>query len=278
MTAGSGCARRVVTRGALTGALAFWVLCALALILTVPVSAFTPPSESAVLNGARTTDIPFTNGSGTPLTVMLTLDQCQVTGDAGGARVQAGVHGDPSPARSLDELCGGAVLFAARLAPGVSTAIRVHVNPAGVTADWSAVATLTGYTELPDDYLADARAALDTVGGAGVELRFDACAATAAACASPEGWVGVNPHTAVGPSETLAWVMAHEYAHLIQFDSWSEMTADRDFGMLFEGDAEWLADCMAMAHLGYQFTSGYGYECSDAQLTWAGDFWHRAVS
>lgn len=99
------------------------------------------------------------------------------------------------------------------------------------------------------DALSRARPKLDALGGSWVELRtFDgSCGGRRSqACATP-GVISLRPDT-IGLSDRIFdWIVVHEYAHMIQFKNWNEITGHEKYQRLFGGDIEWLANCMASA-------------------------------
>ncbi|AXL11273.1 hypothetical protein DXT68_03355 [Microbacterium foliorum] len=125
----------------------------------------------------------------------------------------------------------------------------------------------------PDGY-ARVRAALDTVGGAGVGLYESASCAggSAAACANSNGYIKYRADIAQWSSERLNWAMAHELAHIYQFRVWGALTSSDTYRSMFGGDPEFLANCMAVVR-GYPGSVG----CDSDQQAWASGIWVGAV-
>jgi hypothetical protein len=125
----------------------------------------------------------------------------------------------------------------------------------------------------PEGY-ARVRAALDTVGGAGVGLyESSSCAGgTAPACANSNGYIKYRADIAGWSSERLEWAMAHELAHIYQFQVWGSLTSAGAYHSLFGGDPEFLANCMAVVR-GYPGSVG----CNADQQAWASGIWVGAV-
>ncbi|WP_235556706.1 hypothetical protein [Microbacterium sp. GCS4] len=125
----------------------------------------------------------------------------------------------------------------------------------------------------PEGY-ARVRAALDTVGGAGVGLYESASCAggTAPACANSNGYIKYRADIAGWSTERLNWAMAHELAHIYQFQVWGSLNSADAYRSLFRGDPEFLANCMAVVR-GYPGSVG----CDTAQQAWASGIWVGAV-
>lgn len=125
----------------------------------------------------------------------------------------------------------------------------------------------------PDGY-ARVRAALDTVGGAGVGLYESASCAggSAAACANSNGYIKYRADIARWSTERLNWAMAHELAHIYQFRVWGALTSSDTYRSMFGGDPEFLANCMAVVR-GYPGSVG----CDSDQQAWASGIWVGAV-
>ncbi|WP_144876799.1 hypothetical protein [Microbacterium sp. 1.5R] len=125
----------------------------------------------------------------------------------------------------------------------------------------------------PDGY-ARVRAALDTVGGAGVGLyESSSCAGgTAAACANSNGYIKYRADITGWSTSRLNWAMAHELAHIYQFRVWGTLNASSTYGALFGGDPEFLANCMAVVR-GYSGSVG----CDGEQQAWASGIWVGVV-
>ncbi|MFJ4224099.1 hypothetical protein [Microbacterium sp. NPDC089695] len=193
---------------------------------------------------------------------------------------------------------GGAVDTSTHMASALSaqqTVLAEHDDPAVVVA---ATATVHALTEKigeevatwqasqsagpggpawsssgPDGY-ARVRAALDTVGGAGVGLYESASCAggTAPACANSNGYIKYRADIADWGSERLNWAMAHELAHIYQFRVWGSLTSAGAYHSLFGGDPEFLANCMAVVR-GYPGSVG----CDTDQQAWASGIWVGVV-
>lgn len=125
----------------------------------------------------------------------------------------------------------------------------------------------------PDGY-ARVRAALDRVGGGGVGLyESTSCAGgTAAACANSNGYIKYSPGIVGWSTERLNWAMAHELAHIYQFQVWGALTSSGGYQSMFGGDPEFLANCMALVR-GFPGSVG----CSGDQQVWASGIWVGAV-
>ncbi|MFF7291476.1 hypothetical protein ACFY9N_02975 [Microbacterium sp. NPDC008134] len=128
-------------------------------------------------------------------------------------------------------------------------------------------------TSGPDGY-ARVRAALDQVGGAGVGLyESSSCAGgTAPACANSGGYIKYRADIASWSTGRLQWAMAHELAHIYQFQVWGALNASGSYQSLFGGDPEFLANCMAVVR-GYPGDVG----CTGDQQAWASGIWIGAV-
>lgn len=125
----------------------------------------------------------------------------------------------------------------------------------------------------PDGY-ARVRAALDRVGGAGVGLyESSSCAGgTAPACANSNGYIKYRGDIAGWSADRLNWAMAHELAHIYQFQVWGSLNASGSYEALFGGDPEFLANCMAVVR-GYPGSVG----CNGDQQAWASGIWVGVV-
>ncbi len=125
----------------------------------------------------------------------------------------------------------------------------------------------------PDGY-ARVRAALDRVGGGSVGLyESSSCAGgTAPACANSSGYIKYRADIAGWSADRLNWAMAHELAHIYQFQVWGSLNASAAYDSMFGGDPEFLANCMAVVR-GYPGSVG----CSGDQQTWASGIWVGAV-
>ena len=125
----------------------------------------------------------------------------------------------------------------------------------------------------PDGY-ARVRAALDRVGGSGVGLyESESCAGgTAAACANSDGYIKYRADIASWSTDRLNWAMAHELAHIYQFQVWGALTSSATYQAMFGADPEFLANCMAVVR---GFPGAVG--CTVDQQTWASGIWVGAV-
>lgn len=125
----------------------------------------------------------------------------------------------------------------------------------------------------PDGY-ARVRAALDRVGGGGIGLYESASCAggSAAACANSNGYIKYRADIANWSADRLNWAMAHELAHIYQFQVWGALTSSASYQSLFGGDPEFLANCMAVVR-GFPGSVG----CDGEQQAWASGIWVGAV-
>ncbi len=125
----------------------------------------------------------------------------------------------------------------------------------------------------PDGF-ARVRAALDRVGGEGVGLYESASCAggTAPACANSGGYIKYRADIVDWSVDELNWAMAHELAHIYQFRVWGALTSSAAYHSAFGGDAEFLANCMAVVR-GYPGPVG----CDSDQQAWASGIWVGAV-
>ncbi|WP_255305095.1 hypothetical protein [Microbacterium sp. 3J1] len=125
----------------------------------------------------------------------------------------------------------------------------------------------------PDGY-ARVRAALDRVGGGGVGLyESSSCAGgTAPACANSNGYIKYRADIVDWSADRLNWAMAHELAHIYQFQVWGALNASAAYESMFGGDPEFLANCMAVVR-GYPGSVG----CDGDQQAWASGIWVGAV-
>lgn len=128
-------------------------------------------------------------------------------------------------------------------------------------------------TSGPDGY-ARVRAALDRVGGAGIGLYESASCrgATAPACANSNGYIKYRADIVGWDTARLNWAMAHELAHIHQFRIWGALTSSPAYSSLFGGDAEFLANCMAVVR-GFPGPVG----CDEQQQIWASAIWVGVV-
>lgn len=130
------------------------------------------------------------------------------------------------------------------------------------------------YTSSGPDGYARVRAALDRVGGAGVGLyESSSCAGgNAPACANSNGYIKYRADIAGWSEGRLNWAMAHELAHIYQFQIWGALNASGSYASMFGGDPEFLANCMAVVR-GYPGNQG----CDGDQQAWASGIWVGAV-
>lgn len=124
------------------------------------------------------------------------------------------------------------------------------------------------------DGYARVRAALDRVGGAGVGLyESTSCAGgSAAACANSNGYIKYSAAIVGWSTDRLNWAMAHELAHIYQFQVWGTLNASGTYASMFGGDPEFLANCMAVVR---GFPGAVG--CNGDQQVWASGIWVGAV-
>lgn len=125
----------------------------------------------------------------------------------------------------------------------------------------------------PEGY-ARVRAALDRVGGAGVGLYESASCAggSAPACANSNGYIKYRADVATWGTDRLNWAMAHELAHIFQFQVWGALTSSASYQALFGGNPESLANCMAVVR-GFPGS----VSCGQEQQEWASGIWVGAV-
>ncbi|WP_217182728.1 hypothetical protein [Streptomyces sp. AC495_CC817] len=125
----------------------------------------------------------------------------------------------------------------------------------------------------PDGY-ARVRAALDRVGGSGVGLyESSSCAGgNAPACANSNGYIKYRADIANWSADRLNWAMAHELAHIYQFQVWGALTSSSAYQSKFGGNPEFLANCMAVVR-GFPGSVG----CDGDQQAWASGIWVGAV-
>ncbi|MFT4259474.1 hypothetical protein [Microbacterium sp.] len=125
----------------------------------------------------------------------------------------------------------------------------------------------------PDGY-ARVRAALDRVGGAGIGLyESGSCAGgNTPACASSDGYIKYRADIAEWGEGRLNWAMAHELAHIYQFQVWGALNSSAAYDSMFGHDPEYLANCMAVVR-GFPGSVG----CDGDQQEWASGIWVGAV-
>ena len=199
-------------------------------------------------------------------------------------------------AQATDKVDAAAHLAAARSAQ--QTVLAEYADPQVVTnatatvhaltekvsdevAAWEAARTVRtagpggpAYTSSGPDGYARVRAALDRVGGAGVGLyESSSCAGgNAPACANSNGYIKYRADIAGWSEGRLNWAMAHELAHIYQFQVWETLNASGSYASMFGGDPEFLANCMAVVR-GYPGNQG----CNGDQQAWASGLWVGAV-
>lgn len=154
-------------------------------------------------------------------------------------------------------------------------AVKVDQEVAG----WESAQQSAGGAEQPwsssgPDGFARVRTALDLVGGGGVGLyESSSCAGgTAPACANSDGYIKYRADVADWSESRLNWAMAHELAHVFQFQVWGALNSSSSYFSLFGGDPEFLANCMALVR-GYPGAVG----CDGDQQIWASAIWVGAV-
>lgn len=119
------------------------------------------------------------------------------------------------------------------------------------------------------------RQALNDVGGSWVSLGAAdvVCSVDwAAACAHYGGYIEVDTQYLGNDYNWWYPIMLHEYAHQVQFIHYDKYRNASGYHNLFGSDVEWLTDCMAMSVMP-NYTSGYGYSCSQEQLNYAHGGW-----
>lgn len=141
------------------------------------------------------------------------------------------------------------------------------------TAQYAAPSGPAWSSSGPDGF-ARVRAALDRVGGVGVGLYESASCAggIASACANSSGYIKYSADIVGWSADRLNWAMAHELAHIYQFRVWGALTSSDAYYSAFGGDAELLANCMAVVR-GYPGPVG----CDGDQQAWASGIWVGAV-
>lgn len=177
-------------------------------------------------------------------------------------------------------------VLAERVDPQVVTnaTATVHALTAKVTeevATWQAAQFVRSagpggpaYTTSGPDGYARVRAALDLVGGGGIGLyESSSCAGgNAPACANSNGYIKYRADIAGWSSDRLNWAMAHELAHIHQFQVWGSLNSSASYSSMFGGDPEFLANCMAVVR-GYPGSQS----CNGDQQAWASGIWVGAV-
>lgn len=203
--------------------------------------------------------------------------------------------------RTAMTTAGGKVDTSAHLAAALSaqqTVLAEHADPQVVTNATATVHALTAKvseevttwqaaqivrtagpggpaftTSGPDGY-ARVRAALDLVGGGGIGLyESSSCAGgNAPACANSNGYIKYRADIAGWSADRLNWAMAHELAHIYQFQVWGSLNSSASYASMFGNDPEFLANCMAVVR-GYPGSQS----CSGDQQAWASGIWVGAV-
>lgn len=176
-------------------------------------------------------------------------------------------------------------VLAERADPAVVTnaTATIHALSEKITSDvaaWQASQTVRPgpggpvWTSSGPTGYARVRAALDRVGGAGIGLyESSSCAGgTAAACANSNGYIKYRADIADWSADRLNWAMAHELAHIYQFQVWSALTSSEAYRTKFGSDPEFLANCMAVVR-GFPGSVG----CSTDQQVWASGIWVGVV-
>lgn len=92
------------------------------------------------------------------------------------------------------------------------------------------------------------------------------------ACANSDGYIKYRADVAGWSESRLNWAMAHELAHIFQFQVWGALNSSSSYFSLFSGDPEFLANCMALVR-GYPGAVG----CDGDQQIWASAIWVGAV-
>lgn len=129
-------------------------------------------------------------------------------------------------------------------------------------------------TSSSSDGYARVRAALDRVGGGGVGLyESSSCAGgSAPACANSNGYIKYRADVGDWSESRINWAMAHELGHIYQFQVWGALNDSSAYYSLFDGDPEFLANCMALVR-GYPGSVG----CDGDQQIWASAIWVGSV-
>ena len=124
------------------------------------------------------------------------------------------------------------------------------------------------------DWFSQMRSILDSVGGSWVPLKsFDevSCGGISEyACTYSTGTIVVGPAIANWSYSRKQWAMAHELAHVFQFQVWDTLVASGSYANLFGSNPETLANCMAAV-------KGYYSSCSGAQMDFSRSIWNGSV-
>lgn len=177
-----------------------------------------------------------------------------------------------------------ATVLAERADPAVIANATATVHALAVKVDqevaaWAATQQADDGAEQPwsssgPDGFVRVRTALDLVGGGGVGLyESSSCAGgNAPACANSDGYIKYRADVAGWDGSRLNWAMAHELAHIFQFQVWGALNSSSSYFSLFGGDPEFLANCMALVR-GYPGAVG----CDGGQQIWASGIWVGVV-
>lgn len=177
-----------------------------------------------------------------------------------------------------------ATVLAERADPAVIANATATVHALAVKVDqevaaWAATQQADDGAEQPwsssgPDGYARVRTALNLVGGGGVGLyESSSCAGgSAPACANSDGYIKYRADVAGWGEARLNWAMAHELAHIFQFQVWGALNSSSSYFSLFGGDPEFLANCMALVR-GYPGAVG----CDGDQQIWASAIWVGVV-
>lgn len=171
---------------------------------------------------------------------------------------------------SLITICVGAVLSLT----GTSSAAAPSFDAASAYAYKSSIVEDLRFTNVRD--------ALNSVGGGSIALVLgtsEGCKnLPVSACVDDSNVIYIDESVLTLSSYELRGLMAHEFAHVVttvwvNFDSkWQTYAFEA-----FEGDWEWMADCMAVQRVGYTSTH-YDYSCSSDQLIVASKLWNNKWS
>lgn len=130
----------------------------------------------------------------------------------------------------------------------------------------------TGSKAGNQDFYGEARSILNQLGGGWVDLRVlneDCQGVSEYACALP-GRIYISPLFSGLSYGRKHWMVAHEYAHMFQFQNWGTIYDSQKFYDLYGGDIELLANCMVRFR-GWDY--GYGHSCSPQQIQESGGIW-----
>lgn len=150
-----------------------------------------------------------------------------------------------------------------------------YLDPQMIVTEADALTDTLGLQTLPSYH--PARIALDVIGGTNIKLASatSVCGPSneAMACAYNNDVILIDDEFINEDYDFLYHAMMHEYAHHVEYDYQFEMEASSGYTELFDGNFEWIADCMSAARIpGYQ--SGYMHECSAEQLTYGENAWN----